>query len=326
MKESNTPADLDRWIVQLDVGTLSSQDRERMHEWLGQSTANRIAFAEASALWFGSGQAELRTRASDDAKVRRHVPGNRVWRGLMWGAAMMVGVVLLAPHAPHWWSAARFDYATAQGGPVEQATLPDHSQVWMAPASTFDFHADADSRTLSLASGAVWLDVAKDANRPFTVQTRFGSVEVTGTVFGVATLSDRFVVSVDEGSVAVTPDGSTTAHLGDGDSLDPAGKLSPGSVRYGTLGWKEGQMRFHQASLGQVISALQPFAEHRLVLLADTGHVSIATPGATLNGLTADASGFSGVVELSKAEPAISWIARQHGLRITSAAGWTLIH
>lgn len=325
MKDSRIPADVDRWIVQMDLGTLADEDRRRLNIWLEESPANRLLFAEASALWFGSGQADLSESVRSDMPEQRYRPRQRPWRGLIWGAVATVAALIAIPQAPDWWSAVRYDYAVAGGAPVQLNTLADGSEVSAAPGSAFDFASDDQSRTLTLDDGSVWLSVAKDASRPFRVVTRYGTVEVTGTVFGVAHLEDRIVVSVDEGSVNVTPKNKTVKGLTAGDSLDPAGQLTEGQIRYGSLGWKEGQMRFNEASFEELVSALQPFARNRIVLLANAGNMDVDRT-ARMNGLTADASGFSGVVELGKVEQTIAWVANQRGLRITSAAGWMLIH
>ena len=326
MKDSKIPADVDRWIVQMDLGTLADEDRRRLNTWLDESPANRLLFAETSALWFGSGQADLsQIRASGDGRAERHRPRQRAWRGLAWGAVATVAALLAIPQAPDWWSKARYDYAVASGASVQLNTLADGSEVSAAPGTAFDFTSDGQSRTLRLEDGSVWLSVAKDASRPFRVETRYGTVEVTGTVFGVAHLEERIVVSVDEGSVNVTPRNKAVERLSAGDTLDPAGLLTGGQIRHGALGWKEGQMRFHEATFEELASALQPFAANRIVLLTDVENVGIDST-ARMNGLTADASGFSGVVELGKVEQTIAWVANQQGLRITSAAGWMLIH
>ena len=89
-------------------------------------------------------------------------------------------------------------------GSLTTITLPDGSEATLNSGSRLTYPHDFGifNRTLTL-EGEAFFKVAKDADRPFSVQTRHLSVEVTGTTFNVETYDDddRITVSLAEGSV-----------------------------------------------------------------------------------------------------------------------------
>lgn len=90
---------------------------------------------------------------------------------------------------------------TRQGG-LLQVALAGPSQLKVAPSTRLRVH---DERHISVARGAVWLNVGKD-DRYFRVGTPTGDVTVFGTTFGVEVLNGRTVVTVVEGTVQVEND------------------------------------------------------------------------------------------------------------------------
>lgn len=96
-------------------------------------------------------------------------------------------------------------------------TLAGPSDVKLAPGTRMMVH---DERHISVARGAVWLDVCKE-DRYFRVTTPSGDVTVFGTVFGVEVMNDRTVVTVAEGTVQVENDVALTV-------LEPGDQVSVG--------------------------------------------------------------------------------------------------
>ncbi|MEM6285626.1 MAG: FecR domain-containing protein [Bacteroidota bacterium] len=96
-------------------------------------------------------------------------------------------------------------------GPGENATVPlaDGSVVRLASRTTLT-RTDPESRAYTL-TGAARFEVARDAVRPFTVETSHGTARVLGTVFSVqaAEADTGMAVSVEEGSVAVRSAGAS---------------------------------------------------------------------------------------------------------------------
>lgn len=82
-------------------------------------------------------------------------------------------------------------------------TLPDHSEVILAPNTTINYN-DLKwkfKRSVNL-TGEAYFKVKKGSS--FVVQTKLGQVEVLGTKFNVKQYSDEFIVTCYEGQVKIT--------------------------------------------------------------------------------------------------------------------------
>lgn len=90
-------------------------------------------------------------------------------------------------------------------GEVSHIKLDDGSEVSLNTDSTIRVTMLKEERQIELLSGEAFFDVAKDANRPFTVATEEQQITVLGTAFNVRQREDENVlkVAVIEGRVAV---------------------------------------------------------------------------------------------------------------------------
>ncbi len=146
-------------------------------------------------------------------------------------------------------------------------SLADGTLVELNAQTSLHLHLDRDVRQVRLASGEAFFTVAKDASRPFLVETPAGSVRVTGTRFDVCTENPgRLDVTVDEGTVQVRPGGTTGAPLvlRAGDHLaasagDASVQALPPETLAGLLAWRQGQAVFAGTPLRE---ALDRFARY----------------------------------------------------------------
>ena len=102
-------------------------------------------------------------------------------------------------------------------GQRAELTLTDGTKVWLNAKTTFSFpdRFTADSRNVIL-DGEGYFDVAKDAEKPFTVKTEKYDIRVLGTEFNVTaySASSNFETSLLKGSVEVSSsDTHTTVRL-----------------------------------------------------------------------------------------------------------------
>lgn len=139
-----------------------------------------------------------------------------------------------------------------------QARLSDGSTVWLHGGSTLtcDARFAAGERRVKLR-GEGFFEVAKDSERPFTVEVEGLEISVHGTKFNVHTAADRYVsVSLVEGSVSLDTGRGSRRLLRPGEiaCYDPDTRkmvIGRGNVAMESC-WAAGKLAFERQSLGEI--------------------------------------------------------------------------
>lgn len=139
-----------------------------------------------------------------------------------------------------------------------QARLSDGSTVWLHGGSTLtcDARFAAGERRVKLR-GEGFFEVAKDSERPFTVEVEGLKINVHGTKFNVRTAADRCVsVSLVEGSVSLDTGRGSRRLLRPGEiaCYDPDTRkvvIGRGNVAMESC-WAAGKLAFERQSLGEI--------------------------------------------------------------------------
>lgn len=144
-----------------------------------------------------------------------------------------------------------------------QLQLPDGSQVWLNAASSIRYPSSfsGNERKVEI-TGEAYLEVAKDANRPFRVVTAAQMATVTGTQFNVNAYEDEMQerTTLVEGGVNVNDIASnTTSQLHPGEqAMLKDGKLTVRKVDLDEVtAWKNGLFNFVNADIPAVMRQLQ---------------------------------------------------------------------
>ena len=142
-------------------------------------------------------------------------------------------------------------------------TMSDGTRVWINAASTLKYPAKfaADSRTV-YASGEIYLEVAKDAGRPFYVVVDGITVKVLGTSFNIRAYADEndTKVTLLEGKIA--------AQINDKEYTLTPGKQLKRDKTFGEtsvrtvdpaeiVSWTGGYYIFKKARLQEVVNTLK---------------------------------------------------------------------
>ena len=142
-------------------------------------------------------------------------------------------------------------------------TMSDGTRVWINAASTLKYPAKfaADSRTV-YASGEIYLEVAKDAGRPFYVVVDGITVKVLGTSFNIRAYADEndTKVTLLEGKIA--------AQINDKEYTLTPGKQLKRDKTFGEtsvrtvdpaeiVAWTRGYYIFKKARLQEVVNTLK---------------------------------------------------------------------
>ncbi|HWG77131.1 MAG TPA: FecR domain-containing protein [Steroidobacteraceae bacterium] len=179
---------------------------------------------------------------------------------------------------------------TLSAAPARQRTvvLRDGSQVDLAGRSAIEVKYNRDERLLALLSGEAYFQDKHNASWPFVVTAANVQVVATGTAFDIVKNSRQVAVSVVEGTVDVSVDGDSADaslphaprqprarsdravfELKAGEKLTVA---ASGLVHFflidkdSAIAWREGRLEFADASLGDVIEAINRYTARPLVI------------------------------------------------------------
>lgn len=170
-------------------------------------------------------------------------------------------------------------YQTATGQ-QKNITLSDGSLLTLNTSSKITVQFNKKMRNITLETGEVFFNVAKDKNRPFLVQAGNGQIKALGTRFYVKKLVNQKVVEVAliEGKVEVNAD--IEKHNNNNHSnkqlLYAQQKLSY-SPKFLTKAekitdieeitqWKEGRLSFSDTSLEEVIEQVNRYTTTKIIL------------------------------------------------------------
>lgn len=289
-----TPAETaERWYARLMAPDCSLDEREQFEAWLGQSPENALAFEDTKALW-----ASLDGLAGDEV-LGRHVDAalerktdafigqwvtaaqgmrprassrrRRNWLPIGAGiaATLALGLFLrttLQPDTPA-------EPYTASDK-IESVQLSDGSSVQLDLATAIDVQLTEKRRDIALRQGRVMFEVAKDARRPFVVDTGVGTITALGTKFQVQREAELVSVTLLEGIVGI----ASTGNRGDPRML----RLAPGQKATYTpttqswmveatdveavTSWSEGFHIFGATPLRQAITEINRYSDVKLAL------------------------------------------------------------
>ena len=155
------------------------------------------------------------------------------------------------------WSA---DYATTRGE-TRDALLADGSHVWLNALSALDVRFDAAQRLLLLRFGEVLIDTAKDARRPFLVDTEHGRMQALGTRFSVLQGDDHTQLNVFEGRVQITTQDRHVRIIEAGQqaSFTRDGFKPTATASQAREAWSRGVLLADNLPLGQLITELNRY-------------------------------------------------------------------
>jgi transmembrane sensor len=172
-----------------------------------------------------------------------------MWR---WGAALAASL-LLAVAATIYWLPTRWHSYTTSTGEQRALQLPDGTTVHLNMRSRIDVRFSQNERSVRLLEGEALFNVARDAQRPFRVQSGASSIQAVGTEFNVLRRPLGTTVSVIEGIVQVSAPVQQPARLGAGEEarITVDGHIEKRqSVKVGAVAqWRQHRLEFRTDAL-----------------------------------------------------------------------------
>lgn len=249
------------WLTRLHDETVSDAEREDFHRWCEADPRHAVAIERMRVLW-GSFD-PLAAQPARMALTRAFVPQRA--RGAQ--VLGLLGVLLCGwlgmEHLPVWMA----DQRTGVGE-RRQIALEDGSQLQLNSNSAVDVKFDGHQRVIELLQGELWVDVAKDAQRPFVVRTDQGTATALGTRYLVKRAADgTTLVTVIESSVAVKGEAGEGVKVAAGQraTLDHGRAMPAQAVGNADPdAWTRGLLKVNDQPLSDVLQTLASY-RHGLV-------------------------------------------------------------
>ena len=272
------------WLARHDADPTTAADPAFL-AWLEASEDHAAAWTRAEALWERAAD-DLRDDPLADAlrasalAARPPVLSQGVWPKLLAAACVTIALLgagvgwrHLAGRAPSSGtqvaSAAPVIQQATRLGERRAVTLTDGTRLEIDSDTRVDVAFDEKARRLRVVKGQVYIQVAQDAARPFSVDARDQTIVDRGTEFGVRVMPGMMSVTLAKGSVAVGARGGAMQALKPGERLMVRDGRPPmlqtvdvGSV----LAWRDGFVEFSDTPLSDAVAEMNRHGGRRMVI------------------------------------------------------------
>ncbi|EJN02485.1 FecR family protein [Phyllobacterium sp. YR531] len=279
------------WFVRMNSGDATADDQQELAAWLAADPLHGAEYKILADVWADAD----RIRDPRLVQAIQYAPRGFVNRRLFLGGATLgiAGGIIAWNGLPDILAS---DHYTGISE-VKMITLADGSVVNLDADSALSVDYSSSLRWVTLQRGRAFFTVAKDSQRPFTVDAGEGSTTALGTQF-VVHLTDEYVtIAVQESAVSVVPErGAAHTRIEAGESVSyREGRLS--DIQTETLaaetGWLWGKLIFEDQPLRRVIADVNRYrsgtiriTDRSLLDLRVSGIFDIRNPDGVLNAIT----------------------------------------
>jgi transmembrane sensor len=178
-------------------------------------------------------------------------------------------------------------------------TTPDGSTITLNAHSAIALRFSQQERRVVLLRGEIFVDVAPDAARPFSVEAAGGTTTALGTAFDVDMRNKATSVTVLEHSVSVeTGKQGQNSRLNENQRVDYSSDGRLGSIETvdpsSIAAWRNGRFIFEDKPLAEVVETFQRYLPGRIVVTRESlrekrlsGNLNLSDPDAALADLAA---------------------------------------
>jgi transmembrane sensor len=273
MIERESAADIEakavRWVVRADQGELTGADRTELDAWLAGDPRRLGAYARAEAAWVMLDRAKALGGAPmvEPSSSGRGRLGRRGLLAGLGAAAAACAAIVIAPRL----LSARYGTAV---GEIRRVPLSDGSMAAINTDTVLDVNMRPRLRQVKLDKGEAWFQVAKDAQRPFVVESGPVRVRAVGTAFSVRRREGGCEVLVTEGVVeAWSQDvGAAPRRVRAGERIfvsDEVGPATPAAAPIDitrNLAWREGQIVLDGEAFSTAAAEFNRYNDRKIVI------------------------------------------------------------
>jgi transmembrane sensor len=271
------------WYLQVNAAQHDADVKAKFDSWIKQDTSHAKAYEQINRIFKPLEGIDVKAAKESIVSVlhtERKLKRRRNASGIAFAITMFTAIyfgsqstdvkVMLA------------DNKTAIGE-SKTLVLPDQSSIIMNTNTALDVKFDQHQRIIKLYKGEVYVEVSKDASRPFLVETEHGDIRALGTKFNVNRTSESTHVAMIESKVKACNQPSVFSniiansaqrvcvvlHTGQAvtirnQSLDKVQEIDVDAIS----SWTKGTVAFDAQPLPKVLSDLQRYSPKKITFSA----------------------------------------------------------
>jgi len=246
------------WLARLHADDRSVRDEAAFHAWLKADPSHAPAFENASTIWDAVGGLRDYPRPAPPRP-----PEGVSRRAVMAGGA---GLVLTCGLGLGWQQAHAGVYETGVGE-QRRFVLDDNTRIMLDTNTQVRFTANSSRRLLSLASGRVDVEIARDV-RPFVIEAGERSAIAPAGRLDLRRDDDVVLVTAVQGSAQVrSGNGSVELAAGHRIAMGPGrqDKLDQPEID-DLLAWQSGRLAFRDETVAQAVAEMNRYSRRELVV------------------------------------------------------------
>ena len=157
----------------------------------------------------------------------------------------------------------KYNYINIPRGGEYQVLLSDGTKVWINSETRLKYPEkfNSNERRIKLEYGEIFLEVSKDKNRPFIVESKSQKIKVLGTQFNLSSYKEEhyIITTLAEGSVSIT-NGNKKVKLKPGQQSRLNTKSNEIDVKEVNVdcytAWKDGRFVLNDLSLDEIFNKI----------------------------------------------------------------------
>ncbi|SDI92840.1 FecR family protein [Pseudomonas flavescens] len=243
-----------QWLALLQSGQANAAELQAFAQWRDSDIRHAEVFAA-----MGGGLGTL------DVQALQRMPRDRLLHTLNAPSGrrrfLGTGLVVMLGLGLGYRILGEDDVITTTTAQRLQLTLEDGSKLTINARSWVRTQFDASQRLLHLQQGELLVDVAKDAQRPFVVQSERGRMRALGTRFLVREEKAATHIVMFHSQVEIVTNGGTRQLIKAGEfaRFDAERILELGTASGSEGAWTGGHLEVRDQPLGEVIDSMRPY-------------------------------------------------------------------
>lgn len=273
-------------------GNATTEEKKELENWKANSKSNQLLYTQTLKVWekskLGLSESEIKedkfkvqVEINKDLQIKIKKSKKRV---LLYKLVAVLAIPVTL--AIGWYifqnsifnqPVNQFCEITSPKGNISKCILPDSTEVWINTGSTITYNTNnfnKDNREVKL-DGEAYFHVANNKQKPFTVGTKFGNINVTGTEFNVKCYSESYQLEtvLAEGSVELQINSNThqLIKLVHGERAvykSRSNKINITKVDTEIYSsWRNGEIIFKDATLNDLINELERIYDIKFSLI-----------------------------------------------------------